>query len=663
VVAVAVHVYAFDDAAAGAAVREDLSHLGQILLHLPRNAALVLALLFTLGAAIAPGDALLRAFRIPARDAFDRIAFGAAAGLAVLIAVAYALASVHLLRAAVELPLLIAGFAVSALAVRRWVRTAPPLPDEQRAPRALTIAMWVLLAAALYVSLLAALTPEVGFDARYYHLAEAARYAQHGGFYNLVASERIWAFALPHYEETLYAFEWVLFGALGAKLIAWGSAVTTVLALVAFSRAWFSSSAIGVMASLVLFASPVVAWSATTAGNDLAAVPLVILGLHCLLSWQRTGAGASLGGAGFFAGMTYGIKTFGAFTAIALGLVAAGLLVARRVPLGTALVRLVPYAAWALAALVPALITAQSMIGDPIFPLAPGIFASQYGAAAMGANVSNAIGGRLWETLNPVNLVSLPWAITTDPLKFRDLPGPLWLMLLPLWLAVPFLARRRTEVIRPIAAFAAVFCALVLVSGAVEFRYVETALPVVALLIGYALLAVDWSGAKVLQATLIAAVLVFGALGNGLATPLERGALNQAVMGTQFLNFAYIYEGAPERTLGLQYVPMLEYTNAHLDPQHDKIYDAVNLQLMNMYSDTELYNGTSYGSPTALGEWALASPDALARLRDAGCTYLIVSKDMLGSLRTTPLWPHLRFVYEAPGGAVRTTDELFRIVD
>ena len=79
---VAINVYAFNDPAARSAAGGELSHLPQILTHLPHNVALFFALIFALAAGIAPGDAVLRLFRLPYRDAFDRIAFGTVAGLA-----------------------------------------------------------------------------------------------------------------------------------------------------------------------------------------------------------------------------------------------------------------------------------------------------------------------------------------------------------------------------------------------------------------------------------------------------------------------------------------------------------------------------------------------------------------------------------------------------
>jgi hypothetical protein len=661
---VAFNVFAFGDPVAGAAAADGVSHIPQILTHVPRNALLVLALFVTLGAAIAPGDALLRAFRIPARDAFDRIAFGIAAGLVVLTAAAYALAAVQLLRWQVEAPLLLVSAALSARSIRAWIRDMPRVPDTVRVPRALNIIMWVLLGATMYVSLLAALVPEVGFDARYYHLAEAHRYAQHGGFYDLVAAERTWPYAMPHYQETLYAFVWVLFGALAAKVVAWGGAAVSVLALIAFSRTWFSSTAVGVLASLILFTTPVLAWSATTATNDLASVPFVLLALHALLVWRGGGSPAALYAAGLLAGMTYGIKPFGAFTVIAVGTVAAWTLRARGTPRPAALRTLGVYGLCALLGLLPAMVSAAWMSGDPLYPLFAGIFPSRYGSGALGEHMSQ-VGSALLQHLSPLYIASLPWSITTDPVSYRGLPGPVWLVMLPVWLAAVFFARRFADVVRPLAAFAAVFTAIMFVAGAIELRFIAPALAVVALLIAYCATCLDWSGARALQTTIFGSLLVFAVLGNPLVARLHRGSDSTSAMGVPYLNWPYIYEGLPDSAVQLQYVPVLVYANAHLDPLHDKIYDGVSLQLMNAYSEIPLFNGTASQSPAALHEWSLASPDAYERLRAEGCTYVIVAKSDLKALTSARVLRHLRLVLEARTAyrGPNDPDELFKVVD
>ncbi len=661
---VAFNVFAFTDPAARGLAYDGLSHIPQILTHLPRNVVLLLGLFVAVAASIAPGDALLRAFRIPPRDAFDRIAFGLIAGLVVLTIVAYALAALQLLRWEVEATLLIVGAVASASSIRRWVREAPLVPDSIRVPRALSIVVWFLLAASLYVALLAAVIPEIGFDARYYHLAEAERYAQHGGFYNLVAAERIWPFALPHYQETLYAFAWVLFGAIGAKLVSWMGAVATAVALVAFSRAWFSSTVAGAMAALMVVSTPVFAWSATTANNDLAAVPIVILALHAVLTWRANGSLWALGGAGLLAGFTYGIKPFGVFTVIALGIIAAWILITRRARRNVVASELAAYAACAVLGMLPALITATWMIGDPIFPLAVNAFPSRYGSASLGATVSTAVGTSLIGSLSLTRILSLPWLMTMQSATFRDLIGPIWLTLMPVWVAVPFLARRHAGVIRPLAAFAAIVTGLAYVGGAIELRYILVALPAVALLTSYGILCVDWSRARALQVILVASLVVFSALENGLVTPLQRNAEVAGVMGQEYFNWGYLYEGVPDAAIQLQFIPMLQYANAHLDPHHDKIYDAVGLQLMNVYSEVEIFNGTYFVSPGALHEWTLESPDAYAHLRECGCTYIVVPRETLATLRPAAVWRHLRFVVETGSmNGPTTRDELLKVVD
>lgn len=665
---VAANVYAFGDPAARAVASLNLSHLGQILTHVPRNAPLVIGLFVTLVAAIAPGDAVLRALRLPARDWFDRLAFGAVAGLGVLIATAYALASLQALRPLVEWPLVAGGFVFSVVAIRRWIATEPAVPDAVVVPRGLTLPVWILLGAALCVCLLGALTPDVGFDARWYHLAQAQRYAQHGGFYNLVAAERIWTFALPHYQETLYAFGWAMFGHIGAKLFAWGDAIVTVLAVVAFARAWFGVTAAGALAALLVFATPVVAWSTTTANTDLAASPFVILALHATLTWQATGRLRPLLGAGLFAGLTYGIKPFGALSVVALALVIGWLSHRARAGARGVARDVGSFVAAAFLPMLPALLTAAWMIGDPFFPAAAKLFSARYGGIATTAVLSDAAATARAEHLRPDRLLALPWSLTVHAARYRALMGPIWLAAAPLWIAVPFVAKRDAGVVKPMFAYVAAFCGLMFLNGALvlETRYIETVLPIIGLLIGYLIFRFDWAQAPATRGALLVVLLVFSGLGNELVVPLERDALNGRVMGAEYFDFAYLYEGKREADVQQHYAPVLEYTDAHLDPQRDKIYDDVKLSYFNLYSRVPIFNGKASGGPARLNEWTLSSPDAYIRLTRERCTYVITSKTNVAVLMQAPVWRHLRFVAEFPsyaGGPAPVPAELYAIIE
>ena len=311
---------------------------------------------------------------------------------------------------------------------------------------------------------------------------------------------------------------------------------------------------------------------------------------------------------------------------------------------------------------LPALVSAQWMIGDPFYPLAANLFSARYGAANVGSTVLASITLKGTGYLNPLRLITLPWALTVDSLTFRNVLGPIWLAMLPLCVVLPFTVRRGADAIRPLAGFAAVFAALVVISGAVEFRYAEPALPAVALLIAYGVLCVDWRPAPVLQTVMIACLVIFCALGNGLLTSLQRNAQIMGIAGAQYLNWDYVYGGLPDSAIQLHFAPTVQYLNAHLDPHRDKVYDGVKLEMFNAYSEIPLFNGSMYDGPAGTREWTLTSPDAYARLRETGCTYVVVARESLAALKGASLWRHVAFVVAtASMNGPASEDEIFKV--
>ena len=629
-------------------VRISLEHnaaaLPHILFNIPRNAVYVLTVVVTLFAGVAVGDRVLRLCRLPFVDALERIMFGLIAGNGCTILIAYAVASVGLLVPVVVWGSLIAGCAWTALAIPKWIRETPIICDRIRVSRTLVITMWIILGFGLYVCLLSALSPEVGFDARWYHLTEAKRFATHGGFYDLLASTRVWAFALPHYQESFLAFEWTIFGVFGAKLMSWADAILIVVALIAFSRTWFGTTAVGLFSAVVFFGTPVIAWSSTTGNNDLALAPLAVLGAHALLHWKR-GAGSSvLIVAGLMCGIMYGIKPFGALFTVSVYVILTWC--SLRVPEHRSgfIGAMAAFTGAFIVSASPAFLTAWSLTGDPFFPAATKLFTTRYGLAAAGDAADPHT--TLFARLNPFELTSLLWKIVFEPTKYRDIVNPTWLLTLPIFLATPLLAKANRDVLRISLALVTLNALMFAVIAVLEFRYASYVLTLQALVIGYGLFCSDWASFKVVQKIAVGAILLLSVLGNELLVPIFKSSATGSVMGQAYLNWSYVYGGEEEREIQMQYVPMLEYVNAHLDKKNDRIYDAASLWLFEVYSDIELFNGVDFLSPGSLGEWSLYSPNALLNLEKARCTYVALAKSKYLRLSSAPIWSHLRFVTE-----------------
>src|SRR5262249_12327782 len=140
--------------------------------------------------ALGPGDLLLAPLGLPWRGESERAIFAIGAGLAAETFVVLAVGSAGFLTRAVCLGVLGVGLVCTLFSVARACRRVrqPPPPGIRfgtRIAQAWRDSHWalvrngvlaVVLAAFLYVALLGALGPEIGSDARVYHLGSAHSY-------------------------------------------------------------------------------------------------------------------------------------------------------------------------------------------------------------------------------------------------------------------------------------------------------------------------------------------------------------------------------------------------------------------------------------------------------------------------------------------------------
>lgn len=639
-----------------------LHWLPTILTHAPPNVGMLFPVALIVAGMMAPGAIILRLFRIDWHDRLEHAVFASAVGLAGWVPVLLVVGTyLDLTRLDVLLATVIyvvpATAYLAAPRLRRLakinVHGALPKNLRQRIPW-VDVLLAALVIAVLYLALLGALQPETEFDARWYHLGSAKHFVEFGKFYNIVQATHDPAMGLNPYQEILYTGLFALLGDHGAKLLSFCDLPLLCCAIVAFARVHLQSLRLGLFATLAFLSIPVALWSGTTAGNDLPMALYTLLAAHALVSWLkapgRLGAGQL---AVALAAFSFGVKAFGLFTLVlVLGTFIGALLIRRvRRPLGTVGAIVLALGIFAIVC-SPWWIRNGAMTGDPIFPVAYQVFHSPYwndytAHADFNRPVSIA-------TL-PLGLVVTLFTTVTEPVPFKVIVGPLFLVGIPLVLLLILCTKR---VPHPVAVLLGLFwlgwSVAWYLGGFPTSRY----------LLGIAPLACLWLASGVAEAlrhprfgrilplTVMASLLAIEVSTNQFFTGLERGGATLGVQGVIPYFWNYLYGSETEAAVQVNYYPMFLYINAHFNPRETKVYDGVGFYSMYMYLDAEMFDGSNYGSPELMHEWNLYSPDALNQLLSNHVTDVLVFDTSLADLEKAPLWPYLAETHRTPDGWV-----------
>ena len=667
---VASKMYDFTDQHAWQLFGASSHYFGAIFTRLPRNIGYLFPVALFIVSCFGPGDILLSLLRVPIKERLSRIVFAVCFGLiAWTLAITAAGVAGFLIK-----PVLYAflAIALAATAYRAWI-TLPTLKRtnfeevRDRWSGVFPIVLVALLGFNLYLALLGALGPEVEYDARWYHLAMALRYAIHGRLYDLVADTHSIIFGFPQYQETLYAAMIVMFGLPAAKVLSWTGLLLTIGAIFVFALEFYRRPVLGLLASLLFVSTPIVAWSASTASNDLAQAPFTALAIFAFLRWKDQRRFSWLAVSGMLCGYGLSIKPFSVALALVLGALVVAITlweashsanndgkvnVARGIR--QAAWTLVPFALGAFLVAVPGIVRSTLITGDPLFP----IFTS----------LSH--GGRWWWFVKAaahsphrslVDFLTLPWSITFDTIRRRDIIGPVLLLAAPLVLARLLLSRpQRFE--RWLSAVIILWLGL-WYWLAPEARYAESLFPMGALLISSFALQIVPNPSSVVDAglvrtTFLACLMAATVLNTQLLVPFQRNADHPGNMGLEYVAWSTLYDNAPESDVQLRYVPMLQYLDDHLDPLKDKVFDDARDSVFNVYSDVDLVDGYEWGHTP----WTLFSSDAYQHLLQEHIDYAITFESDLPKLAKTPLFAHLRVVHRmAPSPAAGSGQILFHV--
>lgn len=668
---VARRTYNFADPAARAIFRDDRRFYLDLLTRLPRNLDLLGLTLAFAGSAVGVGGLALRLLRVPWHDEWEHALFALAIGLVLYTYAVMALGWAHLFVSWAFIALLLVGLVLTVLhaltSFRRWRSSSGERTGRRHLSRFRLVSIALLvggLCVACYIGLLGALGPEAQFDARWNHLAVPVHYVAHGGFFPIVQVTRMTVPALTPYQEMLYIPLVGMGGPIAGKLLHWTDALLAVLALIYFCVTHFRSAQLGLIASLLFVTTPVVAWSMATGGTDLPAAFFTLLAVHGFLRWRQGHELRYLVLSAVVTGYLVGVKPFAGITLLLLvvGIVVASLprpfsLRALGAAAAAIAARSAVVGGLAIACCVPWFIRSYQLTGNPVFPALSNFFPSPYWGPAADRYVRIAyLDYGHQHTL--LNLFRLPWDTVVHPYQYRSVVGPWLLVSLPL-LAVAVVAAREIDrkLIRLLLLFSVLWVPLWYASAAVELRYLDGVLPIIAVLVAYAVMVPFWSGwsAWLLRATTLALTLVMITLNSQLLVQFQPVSTMQSIAGRASIPWAYLYRGQPVGSFPTP--PIVAWWNDHLSPATDKV--SVDKFYVSYYLDSkpEIFNGQGYDGPAGLGQWRLTDPDAIDHLRAEGVTYLEVHPADVGRILAAPLGRDLLLVYRDPSDG----RELFQV--
>ncbi|MBT7861090.1 MAG: phospholipid carrier-dependent glycosyltransferase [Gemmatimonadetes bacterium] len=345
--------------------------------------------------AVGVGRELLRWWRLPLSNPFERAAFAAGLGYGVLILVTLFLGLVGLLRPGIVMGVtgLWIVFGCYRLGVGGVSRHATAMARTLRDPwHALLVCL--ILGSLLFLALKAAAPPHGATDPLAYQLALPKIFLQKG---YLSFEATITGALYPDNMNMLYVVGLALRNGALAQLIHWSTALLCVVGLIGLCERYLSRDA-GLLAGIIFLSMPLVTVFAPLGYIDVGLCFFQFLALWALANWVQEPGRRSLLLAAVLTGLAIGTKHQGLATiavAVPVVLVASW----RQGGRNHALRSVALFGAVALSLALPWYVRAWAMAGNPLWPLANGLFGgTPFGAAPVilsgyGGLASGSLGG------------------------------------------------------------------------------------------------------------------------------------------------------------------------------------------------------------------------------------------------------------------------------
>lgn len=371
--------------------------------------------------ATAWGNMILQRIHLELMLPWERILIATGLGLAILVYVTVALASMGMLYAFPIYVLYVLGLAASLMHLRR-VKVS-----FNRTLTRLEMLLLMLLAIIAILVLVAVLSPPADWDSLMYHLEVPNRYVQAGGYVYLPN-----AYAnFPQFVETLYAFALLLHDDILARLVNLALGGLATLTVYVIARR-FIERGMALLAVFIFVSSPLVTFVFVEVFIEAGLTFYSLLTILAILHWRSSGNQRWLYLAAVLMGVSCGIKYY---TVILVPIFLWALWerawwMERRAWLQILYLTIVAGLVSLLFPL-PWLIKNLILIGDPVFPVLSGLL-GRWGDGIAQAN---------WDFYGmgytPLDYLLLPWRMIFGDRFGVPQPGFLFLLLLPLLFLLP----------------------------------------------------------------------------------------------------------------------------------------------------------------------------------------------------------------------------------
>ena len=362
---------------------------------------------FTIAASFGLGALLLQRLRLKLYRE-EQFLFAFLCGSALLSLVVFCFAAAHLVYKGV---FLVTGLLIIAAAIR----TRAYRFDSPRLPalgRGWTVLFWSLYTIFGVLYFFSAMAPEHSPDGMTYHLGLVGRYYREHGFH-LIATN-MYA-GLSQAMEMLFLFAFAFGRHSAAAMVHCAFLMSFPLMMLAWGRR-FGVPVAGVTGGLLVYLSPVVGVTGTSAYNDVAAAVAVFAVFYLLEVWSEQRESRLLVAVGLLAGFCYALKyPAGIAIPFALCWIAWKSRDVRAVVITGACASLLVF---------PWMTKDAILVHNPVAPFANRLFPNRYMMPGDEESYS-----RDMRNFNEVRYSEIPVEVTTGGQRLGGLVGPAFLLL------------------------------------------------------------------------------------------------------------------------------------------------------------------------------------------------------------------------------------------